>query len=99
MAAEAAAQLRIRVRPGSAADALAWDPWRNCWVVSCRAPAVGGKANRAVAELVADRLGLPRSSVRWVRAGRSRSKVLSLERMDDLEVERRLLASLDARST
>ncbi|HEY1198992.1 MAG TPA: DUF167 domain-containing protein [Thermoplasmata archaeon] len=84
------AQIRLWVKAGSTTDALAWDPWRKRWVVSCRAPPTGGEANRAVAALMADWLGLPHSSVDWVRAGSSRSKVLSADGITDAEADRRL---------
>jgi uncharacterized protein YggU (UPF0235/DUF167 family) len=84
------ARIRIWVKPGSATNALAWDMWRSCWVVSCRAPPTGGEANRAVAEMMADWLAVPRSSIAWVRAGSSRSKVLSAEGLTDAEADRRL---------
>ncbi|MGA8709732.1 MAG: DUF167 domain-containing protein [Thermoplasmata archaeon] len=87
---DAVAQLRLWVRPGSATEALAWDPWRERWVVSCRAPPEGGKANRAVLGLMADWLERPRSSVRWVRAGTSPAKVLAVEGITQAEAERRL---------
>jgi len=88
------AQIRLWVKPDSGADALEWDPWRKRWAVSCRAPPVGGKANIAVTELMADWLGVPRAAVRWTRAGSSRSKVLSVEGMTDTEAERRLRSRL-----
>jgi uncharacterized protein YggU (UPF0235/DUF167 family) len=84
------ARIPLWVKAGSTTDALAWDPWRKRWVVSCRAPAIGGKANRAVAGLMADWLGLPRSSVGWAQAGSSRSKVLSVDGITDAEADRRL---------
>ena len=84
------ARLRIWVRPGSASDRLAWDPWRRCWIVACRAPARGGAANRAVAELLGEWLGEPRPSVRWEKVGASRAKVLVVDGLDDAEVDRRL---------
>ena len=88
------AQIPLWVKAGSSADALAWDPWRRRWVVSCRAPPTGGKANRAMATLMADWLGLPISSIGWVQAGSSRSKVLSADGITDAEAERRLRARL-----
>ncbi len=86
------ALIPLWVKAGSSADALAWDPWRRRWAVSCRAPPKGGKANRAVALLMADWLGLPSSSVAWVQASSSRSKVLSADGITDEEAERRLRA-------
>jgi uncharacterized protein YggU (UPF0235/DUF167 family) len=71
-------------------NALEWDPWRKRWVVFCQAEATGGDANRAVATLVADWLGLPPPAVRWLIAGTSRAKVLRADGISDVEAERRL---------
>jgi len=78
------------VKPGSSTDAIDWDPWRKRWVVSCRAPPTGGRANRAVAILVADWLELPHTAVRWEKAGSSHRKVLSAIGITDTEAARRL---------
>jgi uncharacterized protein YggU (UPF0235/DUF167 family) len=84
------ARLPLWVSAGSSRDALEWDPWRKRWVVFCRVPATGGGANRAVAALVADWLGLPHLAVRWLVAGTSRAKVLRVDGITDVEAERRL---------
>jgi uncharacterized protein YggU (UPF0235/DUF167 family) len=84
------AQLSLWIRPGSSADAIGWDPWRKRWLVSCRAPPTGGRANRAVAILVADWLELPHAAVRWTKAGSSRGKVLSAAGITNDEAARRL---------
>jgi uncharacterized protein YggU (UPF0235/DUF167 family) len=84
------AQISLWVKPGSRADAIDWDPWRKRWIVSCRAPPAGGRANRAVAILVADWLGLPHAAVGWTKAGSSHAKVLSATGITDVEAARRL---------
>jgi len=84
------ARLSLWVKPGSRTDALGWDPWRKCWVVSCREPPTGGRANRAVAILLADWLQLPHDAVRWTKAGSSHAKVLAVSGISDAEVVRRL---------
>jgi uncharacterized protein YggU (UPF0235/DUF167 family) len=83
-------QIPLWVKAGATANAISWDPWRKRWVVSCQAPPTGGKANRAVAVLMADWLGLPRTSVHWTKAGSSQAKVLSADGISDSEVARRL---------
>jgi uncharacterized protein YggU (UPF0235/DUF167 family) len=83
-------QISLWVKPGSSRDAIDWDPWRKRWVVSCRAPPTGGRANRAVVILVADWLELPHTAVRWTKAGSSRAKVLSVDGITDVEAARRL---------
>ncbi len=83
-------QIRIWARPGNAEDALEWDPWRARWVVSCRAAAESGAANAAIAALLADRIGVSVTEVRWVHAGRSRAKQLEVAGLPDEELDRRL---------
>lgn len=83
-------QIRIWARPGSAEEALAWDPWRARWVVSCRSPAESGAANAAIAAFLADRIGIAVTEVRWVHAGRSRAKQLEAAGLSDEELDRRL---------
>ncbi|HTP54971.1 MAG TPA: DUF167 family protein [Thermoplasmata archaeon] len=84
------ARLRIRVTPGSSRDSLAWDPWRSCWTVSCRAVPLRGRANQAVAALLAGWLRVPPESVRWERAGSSREKTVRIEGITTPELEQRL---------
>lgn len=87
-------RIPVWVKPGSSEDSLAWDAWRERWVVACRAPPVGGKANRAVAVLIAGWLEVPVSSVRWVRAGSSPAKALWADGVTDAEVGLRLRSHL-----
>jgi uncharacterized protein YggU (UPF0235/DUF167 family) len=84
------ARIPLWVRPGSRSDGIEWDAWRARWVVHCRAPASKGAANRAVAALIADWLGLPPASVSWERAGTGRAKVLRAEGVTDDGAARRL---------
>jgi uncharacterized protein YggU (UPF0235/DUF167 family) len=86
------ARILIWVRPGASSDGVAWDPWRQRWVVSCRAAPVRGAANRAVLSLVEGWLGGTPVRVRWTRAGASRGKVMEVDGLDQAEVDRRLRA-------
>ncbi|MFI5419021.1 MAG: DUF167 domain-containing protein [Candidatus Lutacidiplasmatales archaeon] len=88
------ARIALWVKPGSRVESLEWDPWRSRWVVCCREPPTGGKANRAVAEMMAGWLNLPGSSVRWAKSGSSRAKILAAEGISDDEAARRLRARL-----
>jgi uncharacterized protein YggU (UPF0235/DUF167 family) len=54
------------------------------------APPVDGKANAALIEFVADRLGLPKSAVRLVNGQTSRRKILELDAIPP-DAEQRLL--------
>ncbi len=83
-------EIGIWARPGGSEDRIRWDPWRRRWVVSCRAPAVEGEANAAIRRLVAGWLDLPEARLTWAHAGRSASKRLRVEGLDDAEIGRRL---------
>ena len=83
-------RIEIWAKPGASADAIQWDPWRRRWVVACRAPPAGGQANEAIRRLVAERLEVPDAKVRWVRAGRSRTKVIEVDGLSTGEVQQRL---------
>lgn len=80
----------VWARPGSRADSIVWDPWRKQWTVHCREPAREGRANAAILQLLADRLGVPRADVRYVRSGRSSSKVVEVEGLPTPQIEDRL---------
>jgi uncharacterized protein (TIGR00251 family) len=90
------AVLAIHVRPGSARDAIAFDPWRKGWTVSCRAPAEEGRANREVLELVAGWLDLSPPDVRWRRAGRARDKTIEVLGLTEDEIATRLARAAGA---
>jgi uncharacterized protein len=51
-------------------------------IVRAAAPALDGRANRAVCRLLAKRLGVPTSSVAILRGLRSRDKVIVVEGVD-----------------
>jgi uncharacterized protein (TIGR00251 family) len=90
------AVLAIHVRPGSSRSAIAYDPWRKGWTVSCRAPAEEGRANREVLELVAGWLELSPRSVRWRHAGRARDKTIEVVGLTEEEIATRLARAAGA---
>ena len=49
-----------------------------------------GRANKAVVEVVARRLGVPKGAVSIVSGERSRTKLLAVEDLSEAEVRRRL---------
>lgn len=83
-------RVSIWARPGSSQDRLAWDRWRQRWVVSCRAAPVKGEANEALALLLSGWLGVSRESVRWKKVSKFPAKTLEVDGLTDLEIERRL---------
>ena len=82
-------RLQIRVRPGARETRIiGWE--EGVLQLSVHAPARDGQANRAVTELVAQTLGVPKSAVTLHRGARGRDKVLLVETMSAEELRRRL---------
>lgn len=88
--------LEVRARPGSSREEVLYDPWRKGWSVAVRAPALQGRANEAILELVSRVLAVPRGQVAWVKAGTSRTKRLLVRGLAVDEVERRMRAAASA---
>lgn len=82
--------LRVRVHARAAADRIEADPASREVVLSVTAPAVEGKANRAMLALLAERLGTPRSSLQIISGEKSRRKVVRIHGVGEAEVWRRL---------
>lgn len=57
------------------------------------APPVDGKANEALAEFLAETLGLRKSAVALAKGGKSRDKVWEISGMTEAEIRERLGAS------
>ncbi len=57
--------LSIEVSPGSRQEQFpaGYNPWRQSVGISVKAPAMDGKANKAVCALIAERLGVSRQAV------------------------------------
>ena len=90
------ATIRVHLTPRSARDevlSLEGDVLR-AWVT---APPVEGRANEALLRLLAEALGVPKSSLRIVRGQRSREKLVAVEGLDASEVMRRLESRDSAR--
>ena len=83
----------IEARPGSDRESVAWDPWRDAWVVHVRERAERGRANEAIMAALGRWLSLERSSLRWVRAGRGLRKVAEIDSLEEPEIRRRLQAA------
>jgi uncharacterized protein YggU (UPF0235/DUF167 family) len=79
------------VVPGSSRSALL-GRFANGWRVAVTAPPEAGKANRAVEELLASALGLPRASIAVVAGHGSQRKTIEIAGLDADEVDRRLSA-------
>ncbi|HTS15812.1 MAG TPA: DUF167 domain-containing protein [Candidatus Sulfotelmatobacter sp.] len=86
-----ACTLELKVIPGAPRDEFAG--WLGgALKVKVRAPALEGRANEALLELLATGLRLPRRAVTLLRGGKSRHKVVRLEGLTLAQVQARLPA-------
>jgi uncharacterized protein len=86
-------RVRLRVSPGARRNELV-GRHGDGWKVRVTAPPVGGRANDAVLDLLAERLELPRRSLSIVSGHTTREKVVRLDGIDRAESERRLDGAL-----
>ena len=77
--------LRVRVQPRASRNAVLVDPDSRIRV-TLTSPPVAGAANRALIEVLARKLGIPKGAVALVRGEKSRDKTLSLVGMTAAEV-------------
>ena len=83
-----AATFEIHVQPKASRNRIVT---QECTVkVYVTAAPERGRANKAVIELIASRLGVPKRAVSIISGERSRTKLLEVEGRSDEEVRRRL---------
>ena len=88
------ARLSVRVQPSASRDELRLEgDTLRVWLA---APAVEGRANKRLIELVAKLLHVPRSRVEIVRGETAREKLLEIEGLDSSELAARLQALTSA---
>jgi uncharacterized protein len=83
------ARIAVTVSPGAKRTELVGrhgDGWR----ARVAAPPEGGRANAALADLLADALGVRRDQVRVVAGQASRRKLVEIDGLDADEIARRL---------
>jgi uncharacterized protein (TIGR00251 family) len=81
--------LRVRVTPRSSRDeVVGWQ--EGVLRVRVQAPPVGGRANQALARLLAEALGVARGAVEVVRGHRGREKTVRVVGLDEEGVKSRL---------
>lgn len=86
--------LRVHVHPGARRAMLRGFRGDGALQLAVTAPPEGGRANRAVAELLAETLGVPRGRVEVVRGLGSRSKWVEVEGLGEDEIRSRLDTTL-----
>ncbi len=74
-------RLEVKVIPGASRDEVA-GTMGEAVKIKLRAPPVDGRANEALIEFLADRLGLPRRAITLERGDTSRQKLLRIEGLD-----------------
>jgi len=83
------AYLKVRVTPSAGRDALVG--WQgNLLRIKVAAAPEKGRANEAVLKLLAAALELPSGALRIVRGASSRDKVILIDGLTDVDVQRRL---------
>ena len=83
------ATVKVRVQPNASRNEVVGF-MRDELRVRVRAAPEGGRANQAVVELLADKLGIVTARVIIIRGHRSRQKVINIEGLEAEEVTRRL---------
>jgi uncharacterized protein YggU (UPF0235/DUF167 family) len=89
--------IRVHVHPGARHEGLRG--WRadGALRLEVTAPPEGGRANLAVAELLAGALGVARGRVAVVRGQGSRSKLVAVEGIEEPELRQRIERALAGR--
>ena len=87
-----ATRLRLRVSPGAKRAAVV-GRHGDAWKVRVAAPAERGRANAAVATLIADAVSLPVDAVTVVSGHGTRDKIVELAGVDPSSLERRLTSA------
>lgn len=80
---------KIKAKPSSSDNQISLNPEGDIQI-KVRAAPEKGKANRAVIELLARKLGVPRSTISVVRGESSRDKWLEITGLTPDEVKKRL---------
>ena len=89
------ARIKVTVSPGAARTELV-GRHGDGWKARVAAPPERGRANEALAELLAVALEVPAATIRIVGGRSGRAKVVEVAELDEAEVERRLMRALSS---
>jgi uncharacterized protein (TIGR00251 family) len=89
------ARLRVRVQPGARGSGLVGWMADGTLKLKVSAPPEDGRANRALAELLARVAGVKPAAVRVVRGQSARAKLVEVDGMDEPTLRSRITAALD----
>jgi len=92
------ARLSVRVQPGASRDQVRELRDDGVLLLRVSAPALEGRANKAVCKLLAKAIGVPPSRVRVVRGEHSRDKLIEVDGLDQEELSRRAASAADSTS-
>lgn len=85
----ASCTLELKVIPNAPRDEIAG--WLGSALkVKVHAPALEGRANDALCEFLAERLGLPKRAVTLLRGDKSRQKIVRIDGLDEAALRTRL---------
>ena len=78
--------LDIRVLPRSSRNEIV-EKQGNIYRIKLTAPAIEGKANKALITLLSKRLGLPKAKIQLISGERSRTKTIRIQGLPPEQVE------------
>ena len=84
------ATLRVHIVPNAKIDQMAGEH-AGAIKIRLRVPAIEGKANAALIELLADRLRIPAREIILARGQKSREKLIRIDNLTEGEIRARLL--------
>ena len=84
------AALKLRIVPNAKRSEVAGE-YGDAVKVKVGAPAVDGKANAALLEFLAEKMGVPARAVTLVAGEKSRDKLVAVDGLEPEEARRRLL--------
>ena len=83
--------LKLRIVPNAKRNEVVGE-YGDAVKVKVAAPAVEGKANEALLEFIAEKLGTHRRDIRLTAGEKSRDKIVEIANLDTTEARARLLA-------
>jgi uncharacterized protein (TIGR00251 family) len=83
--------LDIRVLPRSSRNEIV-EKQGNIYRIKLTAPAIEGKANKALITLLSKRLGLPKAKIQLISGERSRTKTIRIQGLPPEQVEALLIS-------
>lgn len=85
-------RIKVRVTPGAKRYCVEFDEDKDLFLVSVKEPAMENLANRALVEIMSQRLDLPKEKIKIIKGFREPRKILEiLEELDFSDIKRRLL--------